>query len=41
VHLSYDKVASFIAPYANAAALEVARELDRKVKKILHQAAGL
>src|SRR5438309_1176063 len=34
VHLSYDKMASFLAPYAIAAALEVARELDRKVEKI-------
>ena len=40
VHLSYDKMASFLAPYANAAALEVARELDRKVEKILEQAAA-
>jgi uncharacterized protein (DUF302 family) len=39
VHLSYDKMASFLAPYGNAAALEVARELDRKVEKILQQAA--
>jgi uncharacterized protein (DUF302 family) len=40
VHISYDRMASFLAPYANAAALEVARELDRKVEKILQQAAG-
>ncbi len=40
VHLSYDKMASFLAPYANAAALEVARELDGKVEKILQQAAA-
>ena len=40
VHLSYDKMASFLAPYANAAALEVACELDRKVEKILQQAAA-
>ena len=40
VHLSYDKMASFLAPYANAAAQEVARELDRKVEKILQQAAA-
>jgi len=39
VHLSYDKMASFLAPYANAAAMEVARELDRKVEGILQQAA--
>jgi uncharacterized protein (DUF302 family) len=40
VHLSYDKMESFLAPYANAAALEVARDLDRKVKKILQRAAA-
>ena len=40
VHLSYDRMASFLAPYANAAALVVARELDRKVEKILKQAAA-
>ena len=40
VHLSYDRMASFLAPYANAVALEVARELDRKVEKILQQAAA-
>ena len=40
VHLSYDRMASFLAPYANAAALEVARDLDRKVETILQQAAS-
>jgi uncharacterized protein (DUF302 family) len=40
VHLSYDKMESFLAPYANAAALEVARDLDRKVEKILQRAAA-
>jgi uncharacterized protein (DUF302 family) len=40
VHLSYDKMESFLAPYANTAALEVARELDRKVEKLLQQAAA-
>jgi hypothetical protein len=40
VHLSYDRMASFLAPYANAVALKVARELDRKVEKILQQAAA-
>ena len=40
VHLSYDRMTSFLAPYANAAALEVARDLDRKVEKILQQAAA-
>jgi uncharacterized protein (DUF302 family) len=40
VHLSYDRMASFLAPYANAAALEVARDLDRKVEKKLQQDAA-
>jgi uncharacterized protein (DUF302 family) len=40
VHLSYDKMASFLAPYANDAALEVARDLDRKAEQILQQAAA-
>ena len=39
VHLSYDKMESFLAPYENAGALEVARELDRKVERILQRAA--
>src|SRR6202166_2960142 len=40
VHLSYDRMASFLAPYGNAAALNVARDLDSKVEKILQQAAS-
>ena len=40
VHLSYDKMASFLAPYENAAALEVARNLDAKVEALLQRAAG-
>lgn len=40
VHLSYDRMASFLAPYGNAAALQVARELDGKVERILKQAAA-
>ena len=31
VHLSYDKMESLLAPYGNRDALEVARELDRKI----------
>src|SRR6516164_9063993 len=31
VHLSYDRMASFLAPYDNPNALEVARNLDMKV----------
>ena len=40
VHLPYDKMASFLAPYENAAALEVARNLDAKVEALLQRAAG-
>ena len=40
VHLSYDRMSSFLAPYGNADALQVARDLDRKVEDLLKQAAG-
>jgi len=40
VHLSYDRMVSFLGPYGNAAALNVARNLDSKVEKILQQAAA-
>jgi uncharacterized protein (DUF302 family) len=40
VHLSYDKMERLLAPYGNRDALEVARELDRKIEKILQQAAA-
>ena len=40
VHLSYDRMASFLAPYNNAAALNVARELDAKVEALLASAAA-
>src|SRR6201981_562781 len=40
VHLSYDRMASFLAPYENAAALEVAKDLDAKVESLLSAAAA-
>jgi hypothetical protein len=40
VHLSYDRMASFLAPYQDAAALNVARELDAKVEALLASAAA-
>ncbi len=40
VHLSYDRMASFLAPYRNPDALEVARNLDTKVEALLRQAAA-
>jgi uncharacterized protein (DUF302 family) len=40
VHLSYDRMASFLAPYNNSEALKVARDLDAKVETLLSAAAG-
>src|SRR5580693_4826598 len=40
VHLSYDRMASFLAPYGNRDALEVARNLDNKVETLLRNAAN-
>jgi hypothetical protein len=39
VHLSYDSMASLIAPYGSQAALAVARELDAKIERLLETAA--
>lgn len=39
VHLGYDRMASFIAPYGSAKALAVARSLDEKVEKLMRDAA--
>jgi uncharacterized protein (DUF302 family) len=39
VHLSYDKMVSFLAPYGNQDALKVAQALDHKVEKLLSDAA--
>ena len=40
VHLSYDRMASFLATYGNADALRVAEYLDNKVETLLHEAAA-
>jgi hypothetical protein len=40
VHLSYDLVASLIAPYGSHAALDVARNLDSKVTALLESTAN-
>src|SRR5579872_4856169 len=40
VHLSYDRMASFLAPYGNRDALEVARDLDKKIEDLLQKAAA-
>jgi uncharacterized protein (DUF302 family) len=39
VHLSYDRMASFLAPYESPEALRVAQDLDSKVEAILTAAA--
>jgi uncharacterized protein (DUF302 family) len=40
VHLSYDLMASLLAPYKNSDAVKVAQDLDEKVKALLTAAAG-
>jgi uncharacterized protein (DUF302 family) len=40
VHLSYDRMASFLATYGSPEALKVARDLDTKVETLLVAAAG-
>jgi uncharacterized protein (DUF302 family) len=39
VHLSYDSMASLLAPYGSQAALLVARDLDAKIEALLETAA--
>src|ERR1700745_3287861 len=40
VHISYDRMASLLAPYRNSEALAVARDLDEKMEALLYEAAG-
>jgi uncharacterized protein (DUF302 family) len=40
VHLSYDRMASFLATYGNRDALRVAEDLDNKVETLLREAAA-
>ena len=40
VHISYDRMASLLAPYRNSEALAVARDLDKKVETLLSDVAG-
>ena len=39
VHLTYDEMAGYLAPYGSAEALEIARDLDAKVKGVLQRAS--
>ncbi len=40
VHLSYDRMASYLAPYGSAEALKVAQDLDTKIETLLTTAAA-
>jgi uncharacterized protein (DUF302 family) len=40
VHLSYDRMASLLAPYGSVEALRVARDLDSKIESLLMKAAA-
>lgn len=39
VRISYDRMASYLAPYRNSDALKVARDLDAKIERIITKAA--
>jgi hypothetical protein len=39
VHLSYDRMTSFLASYGNSEALKVAQDLDSKIEALLTSAA--
>jgi hypothetical protein len=41
VHLSYDSMASLIAPYGSEPALAVARDLDAKIEALLETARAV
>lgn len=41
VHLSYDTMVSLLRPYENAEALAIARDLDAKIERLLHEVAGV
>jgi uncharacterized protein (DUF302 family) len=40
VHLSYDRMASLLAPYGNSEALKIAQDLDAKIEAMLTKAAS-
>ncbi|WP_426537356.1 DUF302 domain-containing protein [Bradyrhizobium sp. McL0615] len=40
VHVSYDRMESYLLPYGNAAALAVARSLDEKITTLLRECTG-
>jgi uncharacterized protein (DUF302 family) len=40
VHLTYNRMVGFLAPYGNSDALKVAQDLDLKVEKLMNEAAA-
>ena len=40
VYLSYDRMVSFLAPYGNREALQVAQNLDKKIEDLLRHTAA-
>jgi uncharacterized protein (DUF302 family) len=40
VHLTYDRMSSFLAPYGNSKAMGVARDLDAKIERLLQESAA-
>jgi uncharacterized protein (DUF302 family) len=40
VHVSYNKMESYLLPYGSAEALAVARNLDAKITTLLHECAS-
>lgn len=40
VHLSYDRMASLLAPYGSPDALDAARDLDAKIENLLRESAA-
>jgi uncharacterized protein (DUF302 family) len=40
VHLTYDRMVGFLAPYGNSDALKVAQDLDLKVENLMNEAAA-
>jgi uncharacterized protein (DUF302 family) len=40
IHLTYDKMVSFLAPYGSPEALAVARDLDSKIENLLRESAA-
>jgi hypothetical protein len=39
VHLSYDRMVSFLAPYENREALAIAHDLNHKIERLINDAA--